>query len=130
MGVKRKTKSVELMLETFGQSKNALTVVDLVKRFEGKMNKTTVYRVLERLEDEGKLHSFTGKDGLKWVAKCHGCISSNHTDDHPHFQCNDCGISQCLSLDISIPKVANHKIESANFLFFGQCEQCLNSYSE
>lgn len=130
MGVIRKTKSVELVLKTFDQSKQALSIVDLVKRFEGKMNKTTVYRVLERLEDEGKLHSFTGKDGLKWVAKCNGCISSNHADDHPHFQCSDCGTTECLALDISIPKVPNHKIESANFLLIGQCEECLNSPSK
>lgn len=130
MGVVRNTKSVTLILKAFGTSKQALSVVELVKMFEGKMNKTTVYRILERLEDEGKLHSFTGKDGLKWVAKCDGCISTNHVDDHPHFQCSKCGSSQCLPLDIAIPLGTKHKIESANFLFIGQCEDCLKTYSK
>jgi len=125
MGIIRKTKSVKILLEAIDKSQNAVAVVDLVKEFKIKMNKTTVYRILERLELDGIIHSFTGKDGRKWVAKYDEAQASNHPDVHPHFQCNDCGKSECIDVDVTIPKVPKYKIDSVNFILVGQCEDCL-----
>lgn len=126
MAIVRKTKSVHTLLEVMKQAGEALSVVDLVNRLDQEMNKTTVYRILDRLEDEGLLHSFQGKDGLKWYAQCQGCSTEHHTDMHPHFQCVQCGKTTCLPLDVTIPKVPNVKIESASLLLTGLCEECLN----
>jgi len=96
MGIIRKTKLVEALLEFFEQEANALSVVDLVEQFKGKANKTTIYRILDRLENEGLVHSFKGQDGLTWYAKCSSdCSSADHKDNHPHFQCKQCG--KCLA---------------------------------
>lgn len=126
MGIIRKTKSVKAILHQFEQTSDAISVVDLVERVRQDMNKTTVYRILERLEDDGSLHSFIGKDGLRWYAKCRGCSSEEHVDSHPHFQCRDCGKTECLTLDVSIPSLPGHKIDSASLLLIGQCEKCLS----
>ena len=127
MGVVRKTRSVNLILEAFHESENAISIVELVKRFKNKMNKTTVYRVLERLEDGGILHSFTGKDGLKWMAKRkNSSNASDQIDVHPHFQCNACGKSECLPVDIKLPEVPKYRIEAANYILIGQCEECIS----
>ena len=125
MGVKRKTKGVETILELFKDSNDGITVVSLVDRLQGQMNKTTVYRILERLEDEGILHSFASSDGVKCYARCNGCSSGHHDDIHPHFQCNSCGKVTCLSIDIQMPKVKNFQIDSADILFKGQCSDCV-----
>lgn len=126
MGIARKTKSVETLLTAFEQTKGALSVIALVDRFHHQMNKTTVYRILERLEDDGTLHSFTGKEGLKWYAKCTNCSSSHHMDAHPHFQCQACGKTACLSLDIATPSVPKYKVDFAQLLLIGTCEDCLS----
>lgn len=125
MGIQRQTSSVKLLWKKFEQSNDALSVVDLVKELRDTMNKTTVYRILDRMENEGRLHSFTGKDGLKWYAKCQDCSAEHHIDVHPHFQCNECGRVECLSVDVQIPKITNHQINRAQILLLGQCEQCL-----
>lgn len=125
MGIRRQTASVKLLWQQFEQSNDALSVVELVKQLEEAMNKTTVYRILERMEQEGKLHSFTGKDGLKWYAKCQECSSEHHIDVHPHFQCNDCGKVECLSVEVHIPKLTEHQIDRAQILLLGQCGTCL-----
>ncbi len=125
MGIKRKTKSLNSLLEIFEQSDEALSAIDLVERLNSKMNKTTVYRILERLVDEGVIHAFKGKEGVQWYARCKDCTASNHTDLHPHFQCRDCGKTECLDLQLSMPKVSNHRIDSAEMLLVGQCEDCL-----
>ena len=74
MGIIRKTKSVKTLLNEFNKNSSAISVTELITRLNSKFNKTTIYRVLDRLEDDGVLHSFLGKNGLKWYAKCNGCI--------------------------------------------------------
>ncbi|MEN0004802.1 MAG: transcriptional repressor [Bacteroidota bacterium] len=124
MGVIRKTKAVKALLQLFENTDNAMSVVDLVKRLEKDINKTTVYRILERLEQDGVLHSFNGKDRLKWYAKYEGCTPEHRIDAHPHFQCKDCGSVRCLHTNISIPVVENYIVHSAEILLIGQCKDC------
>ena len=125
MSVSRNTKSVQLLLNLFDKKSNALSVVDLVSIFSEKMNKTTVYRILHRLEEAGILHSFVDKDGLKRYAKGgQRNSSSGNQITHPHFLCEDCGFSTCLPLKISTPSIPNYLIKSSEQLFVGQCKDC------
>ena len=125
MGVLRKTKSVKMLLDEFDKNSSAISVVTLIERLGSDMNKTTIYRVLDKLEDDGILHSFLGKNGCKWYAKCNnGCSSSVHHDIHPHFECTSCGKVDCLSINIHIPEVPNRKIEMSQVLLQGKCEEC------
>jgi len=126
MSIVRKTKTVELLLKTFNKSNGAISVVELVSKFSKEMNKTTVYRILDRLEESGILHSFTDQDGLKRYAKGQqNNKDSNNLNMHPHFLCQDCGISSCLPIDISIPPIPDYKIQSSEHLLIGQCKDCL-----
>ncbi|MEM1321413.1 MAG: transcriptional repressor [Bacteroidota bacterium] len=125
MGIIRKTKLVEALLQHFEQHTNALSVVNLVEHFKGKANKSTVYRILDRLQDEGLVHSFRGQNGLTWYAKCStDCSTNHHRDIHPHFQCQQCGKVECLSIKIDIPHVEARRIESAEMFLIGRCEEC------
>ena len=125
MAVSRKTKTVKLILELFENTNNAIAVIDLVSIFKEKMNKTTVYRILNRLEESGILHSFTDRDGLKRYAKGNQKPSLLKNGNlHSHFLCNDCGISSCLPLEIPRPSLPNTRIDSSDHLFTGQCENC------
>ena len=124
MGIMRQTKSVKRILNEFEKEPKALSTVDLIKRLSQDHNKTTIYRVLDRLEDDGVLHSFQGTDGVKFYAKCHGCSKSQHSDVHPHFQCVSCGKMDCLDVRVSIPKVPNRRVLSSELLLQGHCEQC------
>jgi len=127
MAILRKTKSLKKLLHKFEADVNAHSVVDLVDLLNDDMNKTTVYRILDRLENEGELHSFTGKDGLKWYAKCQNCTSDHHEDLHPHFQCKICGKSECLDTQLQLPDIKTHQIDRAELLLVGECEECLSS---
>lgn len=124
MGILRKTKSVKILLNEFDEKSSAISVVSLVDSLTTKMNKTTVYRVLDRLEDDGILHSFLGKNGLKWYAKCNDCTSGVHHDVHPHFQCVSCGKVDCLTIKFTIPEIPNRKVDVSQVLLQGTCESC------
>ncbi|MDO6759510.1 transcriptional repressor [Tamlana sp. 2_MG-2023] len=124
MGVLRKTKSVEVVLHEFSKDSSAISVITLVERLQLDMNKTTVYRILNKLEDDGIVHSFLGKNGHKWYAKCHNCSSAVHKDVHPHFQCISCGKVECLEINVPIPDIPNRKVEVSQILLQGKCEAC------
>ena len=125
MSISRNTKTVKLLLELFDKENNALSVVDLVSILSQEMNKTTVYRILQRLEEAGILHSFIDKDGLKRYAKGDQRTSSSGNQiTHPHFLCEECGISTCLPLKISTPSIPNYVIKSSEQLYLGQCKDC------
>ena len=124
MGIIRKTKAVATVLQIFEEESEPKSVVHLIGLVKDKMNKTTVYRILDRLERDGIIHSFNGKDGLKWYAKCEGCSANHHSDKHPHFQCTKCDKVECLSVEIKIPSIKNHKVDSTDIFLMGQCEVC------
>ncbi len=128
MGVIRKTKAVVALLEEFNtcSSSGAISAITLIERLGSKFNKTTIYRVLDKLEEDGVLHSFLGKNGLKWYAKCNDCSTNKHNDAHPHFQCISCGKVDCLSLDITIPQIHNREVMVTQILIQGKCEECLH----
>ena len=117
MSIPRKTKTLNLILDLFDQNNRAISVVDLVSAFSSEMNKTTVYRILRRLEDSGVLHSFVDKDGLKRYAK-----GDQHI--HPHFLYEDCGISTCLPLEVQTVSIPGYSIKSSEQLYLGQCNNC------
>ena len=125
MGIVRKTKAVNTVLNIFEHKNEAKSVVNLIELVKGEMNKTTVYRILDRLEQDGTIHCFNGKDGLKWYAKCNGCSENHHYDLHPHFQCTNCDKVECLSLEVKIPTLKNHKVDTTDILLMGQCSDCL-----
>ncbi|MGJ8760774.1 transcriptional repressor [Polaribacter sp. R2A056_3_33] len=125
MGIIRKTKAVEVLLNEFKNSSVAISAKMLINQLDTEFNKTTIYRILDKLEDDGVLHSFLGKDGLKWYAKCTGCSATEHKDVHPHFQCLSCGKVDCLQVKVVIPKIENRQIAFSQVLIQGKCEECI-----
>lgn len=125
MGIIRKTKSTDVLLAEFEQTSGAISAVELVKRLDSKMNKTTIYRILDRLEDDGVVHSFLALNGIKWYAKCNGCPEKKHIDIHPHFECVECGKVDCVTIDIKIPVIPNRTVISSQILIQGKCEGCV-----
>tara|TARA_S200000501_G_scaffold377289_1_gene435064 strand:+ start:45 stop:428 length:384 start_codon:yes stop_codon:yes gene_type:complete len=125
MSISRKTKAVKLIMDTFNNESNAISVVDLVSIFKQEMNKTTVYRILNRLEESNILHSFVDRAGLKRYAKGSQKEKTiNDVQSHSHFICDNCGISSCLPIKIQIPSITNYKINNSEHLFSGQCADC------
>ncbi len=88
MGIIRKTQSIQILLNEFKDDSSAISVIELIDRLGSQLNKTTIYRVLDKLEDDGIVHSFLGKNGNKWYAKCK-CCTKSYRQFHCGFQCAD-----------------------------------------
>ena len=125
MGVLRKTKHLEHVLQAFRQSSDALSAGMLVDALANEINKSTVYRMLQKLEDDGVIHSFLTMDQIRFYALCKGCSSGRHVDTHAHFQCTSCKRVSCVSEEIVLPTPGRARITRAQVLLTGQCESCL-----
>ena len=125
MGVLRKTKHLEQVLQAFRQSSDALSAGMLLDALANEINKSTVYRMLQKLEDDGVIHSFLTLDQIRFYALCKGCSSGGHVDSHAHFQCTSCKRVSCVSEEIVLPTPGRARITSAQVLLTGQCESCL-----
>ena len=126
MGVLRKTKHLEHVLQAFRQSSDALSASMLLDALANEINKSTVYRMLQKLEDDGVIHSFLTMDQIRFYALCKGCSSGRHVDTHAHFQCTSCKRVSCVSEEIVLPTPGRSRITSAQVLLTGQCESCLS----
>ena len=126
MGVHRKTRNLELVLDAFRNAQEALSAQLLMERLPADVNRSTIYRLLDRLEDDGVIHSFQTIDQIRFYALCEGCSSDRHVDRHAHFQCTSCKRVSCVSEEIVLPTPGRARITSAQVLLTGQCESCLS----
>lgn len=125
MAIIRQTKAVKTLLQIFTESPSAISAPELIRALRDEMNKTTVYRILEKLESGGIIHSFMDKDGLTWYAKCRECAIAHQPDSHPHFQCQACGKIECLQVEVALPILPAYEIESTSILLVGKCRDCV-----
>ena len=124
MGIQRKTKSLDRVLSAFGDAGDALSVKLLLDKLENKINKTTVYRLLEKLVEDDVLYSFVGIDGVSWYARCRDCSEGSYCRSHPHFQCVSCNEVQRIQGEYSFPLPPDVKVVDTQILMTGYCGKC------
>ena len=126
MGIIRKTKHFHKVLDQFSKQENAISANYLVSHFNDEMNKSTIYRILDKLEDTNIIHSFVGLNGLKWYAKCSECTVKAHNDNHPHFQCEECNEVQCIKNITNESELIGSQFHVKNILISGLCSRCFS----
>jgi len=120
----RSTQAKTEILKLITESDHALSHADIQLKLGNLCNRVTIYRVLERLEEEGSVHRIVNVDGVVNFAKCRGC-SEIHHHNHLHFKCEKCKSVTCIENvvpDIRLPE--NFIINQYNFLVSGICEDC------
>lgn len=104
-----------------------MAIEEIHAGLESRLNKTTVYRVLEKLKKQGKVHSVTDPRGTAYFIPCRDCSEDEHRDFHYHFKCLECREIKCLPEKVSPPVPPGHRVESCELLLLGTCPKCLSS---
>lgn len=104
----------------------ALSADEVLDKLDLKMNRVTVYRILERFEQEGIAHRVVGFEGKNYFALCSDCDAGHHRDGHAHFQCRECKSLRCVDVEVIRPQLSDVKIEECRVLLTGLCEVCGN----
>jgi iron complex outermembrane receptor protein len=104
---------------------SALSHEDIAKRLPEKVDRVTIYRILQGFYEEGKVHKITGEDGKTYYALCESCSEGHHHDNHPHFRCIRCKRITCLKEPIDMPALPEgYTATSVSFLISGLCASC------
>lgn len=108
------------VLSVLEKQKYPVDVSSLVKKLD--VNKTTVYRQLEKYIAEGKIIEVELGDGKKRY-------ELKSLDHHHHLICNTCGKLEDIEFDESqimkqVGSKTKFKIEKHSLEFFGICAEC------
>lgn len=121
----RNTQAKTEILQLLSTATSALSHHEIQQKLGGLCNRVTIYRVLDRLEQEGKIHKIVNMDGVVNYAKCNNCKKDNHSHNHLHFNCESCKEVTCI--ENIVPKINlpyNFVAHQYNFVISGICPKC------
>lgn len=120
----RNTKAKTEIKDLIFSSTIALSQSEIQNSLKGLCDRVTIYRVLNRLLNEGLIHKIVNTDGIIKYASCHSC-STHHNHNHVHFSCLQCKSVTCLE-DVepkySLPK--RYTVNEIHFTLSGFCPSC------
>lgn len=124
----RKTTAKLTIQKLLKDSDTALSHRDIQEKIGNLCNRVTIYRILDRLVEEGEIHKIVNTDGVTKYAPCHHCSSHEpHSHNHVHFSCTKCQSVTCLE-DVrpiyTLP--SDYLVKEVNFTLSGICPKCLS----
>ncbi|RAP26174.1 hypothetical protein DID74_02345 [Candidatus Marinamargulisbacteria bacterium SCGC AG-333-B06] len=130
MAIQRKTIVSDAVLDILDLASQPISIKGLLKLLlerDLRPNKTTLYRIMDKLMSGNQIHSFA----IKGISYYERLAQSHH--HHHHFYCQICDQAFCLDsclftkylpdLTTLLPN-PNFKIKSHDFNLFGVCDRC------
>lgn len=127
----RNTKQKEKIISYLNKNPNKhLSIKQIVDGLNNEIGTTTVYRMVNKLVEEGKIAKIplTDKQGF--------CYQFNqkqkHCKEHYHLICEDCGklvhfeSETFENTEKEALKKENFSIDKAKIVFYGKCKKCEN----
>lgn len=123
----RNTVARTTILDLIQQSNIALSQPAIQHALNGVCDRVTIYRVLDRLAEEGLIHRIVNVNGVVNYASCTTTCTDHHAHEHQHvhFSCRICNELTCLEQVIPSFKLpAGFSAEETFFTVSGICAQC------
>lgn len=126
------TKSKQSILNFFLEHSNQTATVDELCQYLEKeniqINKSTIYRCLDRLLEQEQIIKYISDDGKKSIYQYVGL--DQNCQNHLHLKCTQCG--KIIHLDCHfMDEIKCHIFESHQFyiqcdstIIYGQCRKC------
>ncbi|MCM1152867.1 MAG: transcriptional repressor [Muribaculum sp.] len=124
-GIKSTPNRLLVARELF-KATHPISMADLEEKLDFSLDKSSIFRVLELFSTSHLIHVI--EDGSRSL-KYEWCRSDDHSvasDEHPHFFCERCKETFCLS-NQKIPTVDvpnGFEIHTYNYLVKGVCGKC------
>jgi len=120
----RNTIAKSKIISMLQASEVALSHSEIEAAIDIEVNRVTIYRILERLIEEGTIHKVVNTDGAMKFALCHNC-SVTHHHNHIHFSCVECKEVTCLEDVVPSFKLSKqYEVIDVNFMLSGRCPDC------
>ena len=122
----RNTVAKKEILQVLTNTTVALSHIEIKAALNGLCDRVTIYRVLDRLIEEGVIHKIVNIDGVIKYALCNTCTSTHaHSHNHVHFSCTNCKMVSCIdSVNPTLVLPQNYMVVEVNFMVTGLCPAC------
>jgi len=129
--VKRNTVQRQIVLEAIKRLNTHPTIEEIYDELHNghpSISKTTVYRNLRQLADNGIIRKVSLPDGLERYDR--------NTEPHYHFKCEACGniydviVGYLTDLNDMVKEKYGYRVERHDVVFSGVCLECANSAAE
>lgn len=121
---RRNTPTKEAVLNLLSSSKKALSQDAIERQLDIKINRATIYRVLNRFCEDDIVHRIVAEDGKQYFAICKKCEPSEKTKYHFHFRCLSCDTIECLKIPVQYSIPEGYEVQNANCVLTGTCNDC------
>jgi Fur family transcriptional regulator, ferric uptake regulator len=127
----RRTRGRSHILAALIAARRALThtEIEAVLPPDVVLDRVTLYRILEWLNEHNMVHRVAGADrAVRFAFSGDNSAVASKAEMHAHFQCDTCGRVVCLdAVQTKLPKLENgFTARKADVLVHGQCDQCGN----
>ncbi len=114
-------------------SEDAFTIEELCERLKEEKTflqapgKSTVYRLMPKLVEEGLVKRFVKGNSRKFLYQM---VCGEHCDQHLHMKCSVCGRlyhmedTESEALFLQVLKKHHFQLDEGKTVLFGQCEGC------
>lgn len=115
-------------------SEQAFTIEELCERLKKETvigpvpGKSTVYRIMPELVEEGLVKRFVKGQSRKFVYQM---VCGEHCEKHLHMKCSVCGRlyhmedEESEALLLQVMKKHHFQVDEGKTVLFGQCESCV-----
>ena len=121
------TKQKDLIFMAIKKHKQEFTIKDLYSELENKTGLTTIYRLVDKMVNDGVLNKIIGKDNVTYYQYLEKCDHENHF----FLKCEKCGDMIHIDCDC-INELSDHIINEHNFklnnehiIINGLCKNCI-----
>ncbi len=122
---RRNTRTKQLVIDVLNNAGSALSQEEIEKNLSEKIDRVTIYRILQSFCEDGKVHKIIDKNGKTCYAPCHNCSAENHHDNHPHFHCISCNTITCIEKPVAQQELpSGYKAVSIASYITGYCQKC------
>lgn len=114
-----------LILRTLDKAVSPISAHDIEEELET-VDRSSITRTLSVFLNAGLIHAISDGTAAVKYESCTSDSEHTHTDEHPHFHCEICGRTICLS-DSRIPEIelpAGFTALKSNFVISGICDKC------
>lgn len=121
---RRNTPAKQMIRELLEASPNALSQDMLEAQLEGRVDRVTIYRVLNSFSEDGVAHRVVSDEGKTYFAWCRKCTKEKHRHDHAHFRCLRCLKVECLPAVVRVNLPEGYCVQDTNYWLSGLCADC------
>lgn len=121
---RRNTPAKDAVLALLTDKAKAMSQDSIEKNIDIDIDRTTIYRILNRFCEDGVLHRIVAEDGKQYFAVCIKCDEKKLADHHFHFKCTQCETIECLPIEVQFSLEKGYSVQSVNCILMGICKDC------